>query len=165
VLNRVKKADQERVKNDLHRISHAKSRQLAVQGYWAFCQKYREIYAEAVKSLESEIEHLLSFYQIKLSPEERKGISAQDLQKAQMALWKKIRTTNLIERAFKEVKRRTRPMGVFCNRGSMERILYAVFFHSNSKGQEVPSLSFLHKMLDIARFWIYLDETLQSLIR
>jgi hypothetical protein len=25
-------------------------------------------------------------------------------------------------------------MGVFCNRGSMERILYAVFFHYNSKG-------------------------------
>ena len=33
VLNRVKKADQEKVKNDLHRISHVKSRQLAVQGY------------------------------------------------------------------------------------------------------------------------------------
>jgi transposase-like protein len=53
-----------------------------------------------------------------------------------------ILTTNLIERAFREVKRRTRPMGVFGNRDSMERILYAVFFQLNSKGQEIPSLPF-----------------------
>ncbi|MGZ3606235.1 MAG: IS256 family transposase [Thermodesulfobacteriota bacterium] len=142
VLDRVKKADQEKVKKDLHRISHAKSRRLAIEGYWAFCQKYRQIYPEAVKSLEFEIDHLLSFYQIKLFPKQQQGLTSQDVQKAQMVLWKKIRTTNLIERTFKEVKRRTRPMGVFCNRNSMERILYAVFFHYNSKGQEVPSLSF-----------------------
>jgi transposase-like protein len=52
---------------------------------------------------------------------------------------------NLIGRAFREVKRRTRPMGVFGNRDSMERILFAVFYHLNSKGQEVPSLLFTQK--------------------
>jgi transposase-like protein len=98
-----------------------------------------------VKSLESEINDLLSFYQVKLSPQEKRGLDAQELQKAQKALWKKIRTTNLIERAFKEVKRRTRRMGVFGNSNSMERILYAVFFHYNSKGQEVPSLLFTQR--------------------
>lgn len=142
VLDKVKKADQEKVKKDLHRISHAKNRQAATQAYWAFCRKYRKVYPEAVKSLESEIEDLLSFNQVKLSPTERKGRGAQELQKAQEALWRRIRTTNPIERAFREVKRRTRPMGVFANRGSMERILYAVFFHLNSKGQEVPSFLF-----------------------
>jgi putative transposase len=142
VLDKVKKVDQEKVKKDLHRISHAKNRQAATQAYWSFCQKYRKLYPEAVKSLESEIDDLLSFYQVKLSPKEKRGKDAQELQKAQMALWRTIRTTNLIERAFREVKRRTRPMGVFGNRGSMERILYAVFFHLNSKGQEVPSFLF-----------------------
>jgi transposase-like protein len=97
-----------------------------------------------VRSLESEIDDLLSFYQVKLSAKERQGLDARELQRAQMALWRKIRTTNLIERAFREVKRRTRPMGVFGNRDSMERILYAVFFHLNSKVQEVPSLLFTH---------------------
>jgi len=145
VLDKVKKTDQEKVKKDLTRISHGKNRQAATQAYWFFCQKYREIYPGAVKSLESEIDDLLSFYQVKLSPKERQGLGAKDLQRAQMALWKKIRTTNLIERAFREVKRRTRPMGVFVNRGSMERILYAVFFHYNSKGQELPSLLFTHR--------------------
>jgi transposase-like protein len=145
VLNKVKKVDQERVKRDLRRISYAKSRQLAIQAYWAFCQKHRKVYPEAVKSLESEINDLLSFYEVKLSSEERKGRDTEELERAQEALWRKIRTTNLIERAFEEVKRRTRPMGVFGNRGSVERILYAVFFHYNSKGQEVPSLLFTQR--------------------
>jgi len=142
ILDKVKKGDQEKVKKDLHRISHAKNRQSATQAYWAFCQKYRKVYREAVKSLESEIDDLLSFYQVKLSVKEKTGLDAQELEKAQKALWRRIRTTNLIERAFREVKRRTRPMGVFGNRSSMERILYAVFFHLNSKGQEIPSLLF-----------------------
>ena len=142
VLDRVKKADQEKVKKDLQWISHAKNRQAATQAYWSFCQKYRNAYPGAVKSLESEIDDLLSFYQVKLSAKERQGLNTKELQRAQMALWRKIRTTNLIERAFREVKRRTRPMGVFVNRASMERILYAVFFHYNSKGQEVPSFLF-----------------------
>jgi transposase-like protein len=142
VLDRVKKADWEKVKKDLQRISHAKNRQAATQAYWSFCQKYREAYPGAVKSLGSEIEDLLSFYQVKLSAKERQGLKARELQRAQMVLWRKIRTTNLIERAFREVKRRTRPMGVFANRDSMERILYAVFFHYNSKGQEIPSFLF-----------------------
>jgi len=145
VLDKVKRADWEKVKKDLQRISHAKNRQAATQAYWSFCQKYRKAYLGAVKSLESEIEDLLSFYQVKLSSKERKDLDAKEIQKAQMALWKKIRTTNLIERAFKEVKRRTRPMGVFVNRSSMERILYAVFYHYNSKGKEVPSFLFTHR--------------------
>jgi transposase-like protein len=142
VLDKVKRADQEKVKKDLQRISHAKNRQAATEAYWFFCQKYRKAYPGAVKSLESEIDDLLAFYQVKLSAKERQGLNSKEIQKAQMMLWKKIRTTNLIERAFKEVKRRTKPMGVFGNRSSIERILYAVFFHYNSKGQEVPSFLF-----------------------
>ena len=127
------------------RIFYAKSRQLATQAYWAFCQKYRKIYPGVVKSLSSGIGELFSFYQVKLSPEERKGLDEEGLERAQEALWRKLRTTNPIERAFREVKRRTRPMGVFGNRSSMERILYAVFYHYYSNGQEVPSFLFTHR--------------------
>jgi len=52
VLDRVKKVDQEKVKKDLQRISHAKNRQAATQAYWSFCQKYRKVYPGAVKSLD-----------------------------------------------------------------------------------------------------------------
>jgi len=145
VLGKVKRVDQDKVKKDLNRISHAKNRQAATHAYWSFCQKYRKLYPEAVKSLESEIDDLLSFYQVKLSPKEKQGLDPLQLQQARSAMWRKIRTTNPIERAFREVKRRTRPMGVFGNKNSMERILYAVFFHLNSKGQEIPSLLFTQK--------------------
>ncbi|HUT42723.1 MAG TPA: transposase, partial [Desulfobacterales bacterium] len=46
-------------------------------------------------------------------------------------VWPQIRTTNAIERRFREVRRRTRPMGVFSDKTSMERILYAVFSYEN----------------------------------
>jgi len=80
-LDKVKKADQEKVKKDLHRISHAKNRQAATQAYWSFCQKYRKGYPGAVKSLESEIDDLLSFYQVKLSAKERQGWMARRFRK------------------------------------------------------------------------------------
>ena len=82
VLDKVKKADQEKVKKDLQRISHAKNRQAATQAYWSFCQKYRKAYPGAVKSLESEIDDLLSFYQVKLSSKERQGLDGQGASKS-----------------------------------------------------------------------------------
>jgi transposase-like protein len=42
-----------------------------------------------------------------------------------------VRTTNAIERRFREIRRRTRPMGTFQDKTSMERILFAVFTHEN----------------------------------
>jgi transposase-like protein len=46
-------------------------------------------------------------------------------------LWKKLRTTNAIERCFVEVRRRTRPMVVFTNVQSVDRIIYAIFNRFN----------------------------------
>jgi mutator family transposase len=43
----------------------------------------------------------------------------------------KVRTTNAIERCFREVRRRTRPMSCFANDASCERIIYAVASHLN----------------------------------
>lgn len=41
-------------------------------------------------------------------------------------LWKTIRSTNILERAFREIRRRTRSMGVFPSEGSANRIMYAM---------------------------------------
>ena len=47
--------------------------------------------------------------------------------------------TNAIERRFREVRRRTRPMGTFQDKTSMERILFAVFMHENrNQGLATP---------------------------
>lgn len=42
-------------------------------------------------------------------------------------LWRKLRTTNVIERCFVEVRRRTRPMVCFVNVEIVDRIIYAIF--------------------------------------
>ncbi|MGH2404111.1 MAG: transposase [bacterium] len=52
--------------------------------------------------------------------------------------WRRVRTTNAIERAFREVRRRTRPMTCFTNDASCDRIVYAVMHHLNSRWQERP---------------------------
>ena len=46
-------------------------------------------------------------------------------------LWRKLRTTNIIERCFVEVRRRTRPMVCFVNVESVDRIIYSIFQRSN----------------------------------
>ena len=46
-------------------------------------------------------------------------------------LWKKVRTTSVIERCFVEVRRRTRPMVCFVNVASVDRIIYSIFQRFN----------------------------------
>ena len=45
--------------------------------------------------------------------------------------WRKLRTTNVIERCFVEVRRRTRPMVCFVNVESVDRIIYSIFQRFN----------------------------------
>jgi len=124
VLNRVRKSDHGDVKKDLHCISHAAGIKEARRMFRRFVLKWRESYPKAVECLEKDIEHLVSFFTI-----------------ADSSLWRHIRTTNAIERRFVEVRRRTRPMGVFSDRTSMERILFAIFNYENMKeGISTPLL-------------------------
>jgi putative transposase len=125
VLSYVRKADWKEVKTDLHKISYASGLREAQGALDSFCARWKERYPKAVSSLVSHEEELLSFLQIK-----------------DCSLWPQIRTTNAIERRFREVRRRTRPMGVFSDRTSMERILYSVFSYENLKqGIGTPFLS------------------------
>lgn len=124
ILNYVKRGDQAEVKRDIHKIYYSKSKRLAIKEAKAFSVKWGDIYPKAVKSLFNDIEYLLNFYKIKDS-----------------SLWPMVRTTNAIERRFVEVRRRTRPMGVFADKTSMERILFAIFFHLNkNQGVYTPFL-------------------------
>ncbi len=52
--------------------------------------------------------------------------------------WKKVRTTNVIERAFREVRRRTRPMSSFSNPASCDRIVFGVISHLNRSWERKP---------------------------
>jgi len=128
VLDKVKKADQEEVKKALNRISHAVNHRKATQAYWQFASRWRKAYPKAVTCLEKDLDELLHFFQIK-----------------QPELWSRLRTTNLIERSFREVRRRTRPMGVMANNRSLQRIVFAVFHHLNHNWSQNPPKKFTHK--------------------
>lgn len=128
VLKHVRKADQEEAKRDLHKISHASGLREAQRMFRRFVLKWSAHYPKAVECLQKDIEDLCNFFAIPDS-----------------SLWRHIRTTNAIERRFVEVRRRTRPMGVFSDRTSMERILYAVFTYENTKAGVCTPFLLTHK--------------------
>ncbi|MEW6686647.1 MAG: IS256 family transposase [Candidatus Edwardsbacteria bacterium] len=96
-------------------IYNAESYNKAVVAYKNWKKTWGVVVPEAVECLEKDLEELLNFYQC---PEEMRV---------------KLRTTNIIERTFREVRRRTRPMSCFQNRGSVERIIFAIFYRLNRK--------------------------------
>jgi transposase-like protein len=124
LTDRVRVADRATLKRDLHRISHAADRTAARHAARRLADRWQRRYPAVVRSLREDLDELLAFLRF-------------DQERWRLAT----RTTNAIERRFREVKRRTRPMGVFSDRTSMERILYAVFPHENRKqGAAVPFL-------------------------
>jgi transposase-like protein len=127
VLDKVKKKDQPAVKKALNRISHALNRREAIEAYWRFSSRWRKAYPRAAACLKKDFDQLLSFFEIKNSN-----------------LWSRLRTTNLIERAFREVRRRTRPMGVMAHTQSLQRIVFAVFHHLNTNWSLNPFKEFTH---------------------
>jgi transposase-like protein len=77
-----------------------------------------------VACLEADLEELLAFF---------------DCPKAH---WKRLRTTNVIERLFVEVRRRIRTMCAFTTRSSCERILFSVFDRMNTHWSRHPLPAF-----------------------
>jgi transposase-like protein len=116
VLNKVRQADHGRVKASLHAIMNADTLAGAKSAARKFADRWEQTYPQAVACLRNDLDDLLTCFRYK-TLEERRAV----------------RTTNAIERRFVEVRRRTRPMGVFSDRTSMERILFAVFIHENYK--------------------------------
>ncbi len=124
LLNQVKAADHDAVKRGLHKIINANTELAARQAAGAFARRWTEPYENAVDCLRDDLDELLACFRYQ-DPARRK----------------RTRTTNAIERRFREVRRRTRPLGVFADRTSMERILFAVFTYENqSQGVSTPFL-------------------------
>src|ERR1039457_2888623 len=102
-----------RSKLNAQAIYRADGRVQAQAAARAFCQRWRTAYPRMVGQLERDLPELLSFFRFPRH------------------LWKKLRTTNLIERCFVEVRRRTRPMVCFVNVQSVDRIIYSIFQRFN----------------------------------
>lgn len=124
ILDKIKKRDQPAVKRAIHRVMNAPNAPAARAAARRFADRFKHKYPNAVACLRNDLDELLTCFLYKSEDQRRK-----------------VRTTNAIERRFREVRRRTRPMGTFQDKTSMDRILFAVFTHENkSQGLSTPFL-------------------------
>jgi putative transposase len=105
-------------------IYQAPTRREAVSRFRHWERRWQATAPKAVACLRADLDELLTFL---------------DFPEAQRV---KLRTTNVIERCFREVRRRTRPIGCFTNAASCDRITYAVFHRMNTIWQERPLRAF-----------------------
>jgi putative transposase len=126
VAEKVKKVDQKRVLAGAKRIYLAPDRRTAIRAFRRWRDRWVLVYRSAVRCVEKDLETLLTFFTYPTP------------------MRVTLRTTNLIERAFKEVRRRTRPIACFTNAASCERIIYAVATYQNAKWERTPLPEFAH---------------------
>jgi putative transposase len=119
ILEHVRKRDYDEVKRGAQAIYRAQSRRQAEAAFRAFRQRWQREYGPMVRRLERDLPELLSFFSF--PPH----------------LWKKLRTSNVIERCFVEVRRRTRPMACFCERQKC-RPNYLLHLLALYPGMEIP---------------------------
>lgn len=109
VLSYLPSKQREQVEPELKALFYQKDRQAAEQAVAAFVEKYQPSYPTAIDCLQRDLEAYLTFYSFP------------------KAHWKTIRTNNVIERLFGEVKRRSHKMAAaFRTEGSCLLLFYAV---------------------------------------
>ena len=119
VLARVPKKRQDEVRKALHRIFYAACLDDARDEARQFLSHYQRELPSAAETLAKHLEECLTFYRF---PERH---------------WKHIRTSNVIERAFKEVKRRTRVIGRFPNETSALVMVFSILNEERLEWQKV----------------------------
>ena len=126
IADKVNRLDETSVLRGVKRIYLAPNRRDARRAFRRWRDRWINQYPKAVACLEKDLDTMLTFFDF--PPE----------------IWEHIRTTNYIERSFKEVRRRTRSISCFANAESCERIMYAIFVYLNSKWESDPLSQFAH---------------------
>ncbi len=124
VSNYLKRTDQDACIRGARLIYLADNRRQAVKAYRKWKAEWEAKYPRATRCIEKDLDELLNF--LDSSPSVRI----------------KVRTTNAIERAFREVRRRTRTMSCFTNGESVERIIFGVISHLNRNWEDKPLSEF-----------------------
>jgi len=119
VLARVPKKKQDEVRKAVTRIFYAACLDDARDEARQFLSRYSREFPTACEVLAKHLEECLTFYRF---PQRH---------------WKHIRTSNVIERSFKEVKRRTRVVGRFPNETSALVMVFSLLEEERMKWQKV----------------------------
>jgi len=122
VLGYIPEKHHELVRPELKAIFYQASRQKADQEVAAFIAKYENLYPTAIDCLKRDLEACLTFYNFTDKH------------------WKFIRTTNIIERLFGEVKKRSHKMAAaFRNENSCLLMFYAVIRSLKLRRISIPA--------------------------
>jgi transposase-like protein len=119
VLARIPKRRQEEVKKALHRIFYAACLEDGREEAERFVARYGKEFPTAVEVLVKHLEESLTFYRF---PQRH---------------WKHIRTCNVLERSFREVKRRTAVIGRFPTEMAALSVVFGILEEERLKWQRV----------------------------
>ena len=120
VANKLPKTLQSLCISQARDIYNAKNQDEALKIFKQWAKVWQGLAPDTVKCLNEDIYDLLNFFN---EPK---------------YLWRKLRTTNIIERVFREVRRRTRPISCFQNQDSIQRITFSIFFRMNKIWENSP---------------------------
>lgn len=123
-LARVRPQDHAAVKADVQAIDQAASLREAPAAARQVRQRWQEASPQVGRSVERDLPELLAFYH------------------GPWALWRKLRTTTIIERGLVEVRRRTRPMVGFVQVQRVDRILSSIVTRVNLAWAQHPLRAF-----------------------
>ena len=127
VANHIRRRDQKECMKQARKIYLADNRKAAAKALRKWEKTWSVQYPKAIRCLKNDLDELLNFLDCPVSHRV------------------KIRTTNAIERAFREVRRRTRTMSCFTNSKSVNRIIYGVINHLNESWKDKPLPNFTQR--------------------
>jgi len=140
ILDKVPDSARQEVKKALNAIYDAPNREVADVVTTDFIERYGELYPSAVACFQDDLEACLAFL------------------KCPVIHHRRIRTTNLLERAFLEQRRRTKTIPRFFDERSCLKLVFATLWQASERWQNVKMSEIECKQLDHLRRALKLED-------
>ena len=124
IANHCPRAIQARIMADVKRVIYATSKKEALEEFGAWKRRYQDLAPKAVTCLEKDLAETLRFFDFPYR------------------MWVSLRTTNVIERVFREFRRRTKVMDTFPTEESCIRIMFSLVQMINEDWKTKPMKNF-----------------------
>ena len=124
IANHCPRAIQASIMADVKRVIYATSKKEALEEFQTWKRRYQNFAPKAVACLEKDLNETLRFFDFPYR------------------MWVSLRTTNIIERVFREFRRRTKVMDTFPTEESCIRIMFSLVQMINEDWKSKPMKNF-----------------------